>query len=245
MNAMQNPPARLISRPSRLVFSPLAWLKLQYLCHAGDTEVGGFAITAANDPLYVEEFVTVQQRTSSVSVVMDDQAVADFLDRCVDAGLPPARVLRIWIHTHPGSSPEPSYTDEMTFARVFGRCEWAVMFILDRSGNTYARLSFHVGPAGAVQLAVSVDWSAWPTVVNDPVFSMANRFAEWRKEFVANVHPGLESLQLFTPSPLEPSLEVGSPWEPFAETWDWTDLDQQIWEEYEQHERALTGNRRA
>jgi hypothetical protein len=37
-----------------LIFSPRAWLKLQYFCHAGDTEVGGFGIAAADDCLYLE-----------------------------------------------------------------------------------------------------------------------------------------------------------------------------------------------
>src|SRR5204863_3848506 len=54
----------------RLVFAPLAWLKLQYFCHAGATEIAGFAITRANDPLHVEEFVTVRQRNSMTTVAL-------------------------------------------------------------------------------------------------------------------------------------------------------------------------------
>ena len=41
-------------RTRSLVFSPLAWLKLQFLCHAGPTEVGGFGLSHADDLLYVE-----------------------------------------------------------------------------------------------------------------------------------------------------------------------------------------------
>src|SRR5438477_93570 len=36
--------------PRRLVLAPLAWLKWQYLCHAGPTEVAGFGLSAAADP---------------------------------------------------------------------------------------------------------------------------------------------------------------------------------------------------
>jgi len=61
-----------------LTFAPLAWLKLQYFCHAGPTEIGGFGITAENDLLHVLEFVTVRQRVSAVTVRFDDQAIADF-----------------------------------------------------------------------------------------------------------------------------------------------------------------------
>src|SRR4051812_23373924 len=116
-----------------LVFAPLAWLKLQWFCHAGGTEVGGFGVTAAHDPLLVEDFLTVRQRTSLVSVQFDDAAVADLFDRLVDRGLPPDRFARIWIHTHPGASPLPSVTDEDTFARSFGGCDWALMFVLSRT----------------------------------------------------------------------------------------------------------------
>jgi hypothetical protein len=42
-------------RPDRLFFAPLVWLKLQWLCHAGDTEIGGFGISAESNPLYVED----------------------------------------------------------------------------------------------------------------------------------------------------------------------------------------------
>jgi len=236
---------RFSRRPPCLTFSPLAWLKLQYFCHAGDSEIAGFAITAKDDPLYVAEFVTVRQNTSSVTVVMDDQAVADYLDRCVDAGLPPQRTLRIWIHTHPGSSAQPSHTDEGTFARVFGSCEWAVMFILSRSGDTYARLTFNIGPGAAVPLPVSVDWAAWPAVLSDPVSSMANRYAEWRQEFATNVQPMPELPFALSVLPFVPSLSAASPLEPSAGGWDWGDLDQELWEDFERHERTLNGDIRA
>jgi len=116
------------------------------------------------------------------------------------------------------------------------------MFILSRSGQTHARLSFHVGPGGDLQIPVSVDGPAWPGVVNDPVFSMANRFTEWQKEFATNIVP--EPLHLFSP-PSQPSLAAASPFEPFADSWDWRDIEQQLWEEFEQHERALNDDRRA
>ena len=86
-------------------------------------------------------------------------SVADFFDRQVDARRRPERFARAWVHTHPGASPMPSPTDEETFARVFGRSDWAVMFILAAGGQTYSRLSFHVGPGGSLELPVSVDYS--------------------------------------------------------------------------------------
>lgn len=123
-----------------LVFSVAAWLKLQFLCHLGQTEIGAFAVTPAGHPLYVEDVLTVRQSCTPVTVEFDDQAVADFFEDQVDLGRTPEQFARIWIHTHPGESPEPSGTDEQTFARVFGRCSWAVMFILARGGAVFCRL---------------------------------------------------------------------------------------------------------
>ena len=132
-----------------LVFSPLAWLKLQFFCHAGDTEVGGFAISRGDDLLHIEDFVTVRQDVSPVTVRFHDDAVADFFDRCVDDGLETQQCGRIWCHTHPGNCVQPSQTDEETFARVFGSCDWALMFILARGGASYARLRFRAGPGAS------------------------------------------------------------------------------------------------
>src|SRR5262249_52508923 len=152
----------------RLTFSPKAWLQYQFLCHAGPTEVGAFGRSDAAVPLYVEELLVMKQRTTAVTVVFDDTAVADLFDTMADAGVPPGRFARVWLHTHPGASVTPSQVDEETFDRVFGACDWAVMGILGRTGRTYARLRFRAGPGGAVDLATAVDWSAWPAYAQSP-----------------------------------------------------------------------------
>jgi proteasome lid subunit RPN8/RPN11 len=176
-------------QPRRLTFSPLAWLKLQFFCHAGPTEVGGFGVSRPDDLLYVEDFLTVRQDTSPVSVRFDDNAVAGLFDACVDRGLRPAEFSRIWLHTHPGRSARPSGTDEATFARCFGGCDWAVMFILGRTARTTARLAFHVGPGGSCRLGVRVDWSAWPALLAQPGMDLASLQARWSEEFQSNVRP--------------------------------------------------------
>lgn len=184
--------------PGRLVFAPPAWLKLQYLCHAGPTEVAGFGLSAEHDPLYLEDVLVVRQRATPVTVALDDAAVADLFDEMADAGVPPARFARIWVHTHPGASVTPSVTDEATFGRVFGGCDWAVMAILGRTGRTSARLRFAAGPGAAVALRTAVDWAAWPAAVDDPHRSLADRLADWREEYAARV----EVAPLLAPEPL-------------------------------------------
>lgn len=157
------------SRPS-LRFTPYAWAKLLFLRDAGPTEVGGFGISTAEDLLLIEDVRLVKQSCTRTSVLFDDEAVADHFDACVDAGLSPERFARIWIHTHPGSSAEPSHTDEQTFARVFSDCDWAVMAILAQEGECYSRIRFGAGPGGELRIPMDVSY--------DVEFAAVD-FAEW------------------------------------------------------------------
>ena len=142
-----------------LRFSPTAWAKLLYFRDKSDNEVGGFGITDPDDLLFVREFITVKQEVTPISVRFDDSAVADFFDNQVDLGRKPEQFARLWLHSHPGGSPEPSAIDDDTFERVFGNCQWAVLFVVAQNNNTYARLRFNVGPGGQVLIPTKIDYS--------------------------------------------------------------------------------------
>jgi len=129
-----------------------------FMRDAGPTEIGGFGITPSDDLLLVEDLQLVQQICSATTVQFEDAAVAELFDEQVDQGRRPEQFARIWIHTHPGPSAMPSSVDETTFRNVFGRCDWAVMFILADGGATYARLQFRTGPGGTLRLPVRIDW---------------------------------------------------------------------------------------
>jgi len=162
-----------------LRFSPYAWSKLLFLRDCGDTEVGGFGISAEKDLLLIEDVRLIGQHTTLVSVQFDDEAVADYFDEQVDAGLSAERCFRLWLHTHPGDSAAPSSVDEETFERVFGRCDWAVMAILACGGETYARLRFNTGPGGQIEIPVRIDY-ARPFPAADP--------KAWQLEYDECVH---------------------------------------------------------
>ena len=106
--------------------------------------------------------------------------MAEFFDQQIDAGRHPQQFARVWVHTHPGSSAQPSSVDEETFARVFGPCDWAVMAILARGGETYAQLHWRQG--GAVRIPMRVD------VRFDVPFVGSDQEA-WQAEYDAHVHP--------------------------------------------------------
>jgi proteasome lid subunit RPN8/RPN11 len=161
-----------------LRFSPTAWAKLLYFRDRSDNEVGGFGITDPDDLLFVREFITVKQEVTCVSVKFDDESVANFFEDQVDLGRKPEQFARIWLHSHPGDSPEPSVIDDETFERVFGNCQWAVLFVVAQGNKTYAKLRFNIGPGGQVLIPTEIDYS-WD-------FSASNHEL-WDTEFAANV----------------------------------------------------------
>jgi proteasome lid subunit RPN8/RPN11 len=183
--AMKKKPLNLPTpQPKRpiLRFTPTAWAKLLFLRDLGSTEIGGFGLATAGDLLRIEDIALVEQVCTAVHVEFDDRSVADFFDAQVDAGRRPEQFGRVWIHTHPGSSAAPSRTDEQTFERVFGTTDWAVMFILARGGQSYARLRYNTGPGADVQLPVEVDYSR-PFGASDEGL--------WKREYDRCVEPEL------------------------------------------------------
>jgi hypothetical protein len=179
-NQIQRTQRRRRNCRPRLRFTPWAWAKLLYLRDLGSTEVGGFGITNANNPLFVEDLILIQQSCSPVTVAFHDDAVAEFFDAQIDAGRRPENFGRIWIHTHPSNSAEPSHVDEETFARVFGRCDWAVMAILARGGQNYVRLQYQIGPGGSLIIPLEVDYQQ-PFAASD--------WPAWKQEYATQVTP--------------------------------------------------------
>ncbi len=116
-NKLQKRPSRIAEPPEPvrinlpaqpvLRFNPTAWAKLLYMRDRRPLEVGGFAISPAKDLLLVAEFVTVRQQVTVVSVRFDDDAVADFLDQQIDAGLKPQQFMRR-LDPHPSRRLGPS-----------------------------------------------------------------------------------------------------------------------------------------
>jgi hypothetical protein len=62
------------------------------------------------------------------------------------------------------------------------------MFIIGRTGKTYARLAFSAGPAVSVLLPVSVDWASWPQVALERIEELSGLLASWIAEYSANIH---------------------------------------------------------
>ena len=80
---------------------------------------------------------------------------------------------------------------------MFGHTDWAIMFILARGGQTYARLEFHVGPGGSLLLPVEVDFTR--------PFPAANQAAWWEEYHACVQQELLPTLPLLSRSDLGPA----------------------------------------
>jgi hypothetical protein len=210
-----------------LCFTPTAWAKLLALRDFGETEIGGFGIAGTDDPLLVTDIGVVTQSCSYATVEFDDLAVAEFFDERVDEGLHPSQFGRLWIHTHPGKCPDPSCTDEETFARVFGQADWALMFILARGGQTYCRLEYHTQPAAGFELNVQIDYCK-PFDASD--------HAAWEAEYRAKIQKLVWGSKLpkkedAVHQAASSSLIEADHWPTSLAHDDWLDERQRQWEE--------------
>jgi proteasome lid subunit RPN8/RPN11 len=167
-----------VQKKAMLRFSPTAWAKFLFMRDMTHNEVGGFGITRPDDLLFVTDFVLVKQKVSSTTVAFDDESVGNFFEDQVAAGRKPQEFARVWLHSHPGSCPEPSITDEKTFDRVFGSCDWSIMAIVAQDSSSYAILRFNAGPGGQIKIPIYVDY--------DTEFEGSD-FNLWTEQYKANV----------------------------------------------------------
>ncbi len=147
----------------------------------GNTEVGGFCISSKEDLLLIEDVVLIPQKCTSVTVEFTDDGIADYVDDMVDQEFQPEQFFRVWWHTHPGMSPDPSGVDEETFARVFGECNWSVMFILASDDRCYARIQIKTPVEGSFVIPVqviseSVSRPEWEEEYDENVTVAVNKF---------------------------------------------------------------------
>lgn len=142
---------------AKLVFSSHAWEKLTYMKKKATTEISGFGVTDPENPLYIEDFEIITQKCTAVSTEFDDKARMKFQEDMIEQGLMPVNFLRVWIHTHPGMGASPSSTDEETFYRVLGGCDWAVMFILGENNKYTCTLQYNKFPVGRFSIPMKVE----------------------------------------------------------------------------------------
>jgi hypothetical protein len=160
---------------AQLRFTPYAWAKLECIRDLGDTEVGGFGIASDDDPMCIVDIALIKQQCTGSTVEFDDIGVADYFDDCIDAELHPEQFGRVWIHTHPYGCHKPSMTDEKTFEKCFGGCDWAVMYILSKDGTDYCALQYNKIPSHRVELRRAV--------IDFSIPFQQSEYAMWKEEY--------------------------------------------------------------
>jgi len=201
----------------KLTFSPYAWAKMLFMRDKTNNEVGAFAITTPDNLLDIIDVVIVKQTVGCASVSFDDEGVADFFDAQVALDRKPTEFARIWVHTHPGSGPQPSMTDYETFDRVFGVTDWAAMFILDQNGGTSCELRFNVGPKASMEIPVSINYT-------QPFPGTA--FDAWEKEYAENVDTRKVEYATFTKhTPKYPQYDKKYYDNSMHDEWEFVDID--------------------
>lgn len=121
---------------ARIRLSPLAASKISYYLTTASTEVGMLGVTD-KDSLLVRDVFVPRQRCSVLSTEFDMNDVSDYVTRMCEDGYEVSQVMRVWIHTHPGMSPNPSGVDYQTFEEAYGDSDFAVMCVVgDRRRST-------------------------------------------------------------------------------------------------------------
>lgn len=142
-----------------LHFTPYAWRKLLFFRDCSYNEVGALAVSDKKDPFIIRDLRIPKQAVTPASVDFDMDDVADLYSQLDGEGFSMNEYARIWIHTHPGNSPNPSGTDENTFEANYGKASWAIMFILAKGGKAYARLRLGKPIPIQLQMDVAVHWT--------------------------------------------------------------------------------------
>ena len=147
-----------MSKPLR--FSPYAYAKLSFLRDYGDTEIGGFGVCETDDPLLVTDVHLPVQDCTSTTVELDGESLLAYRATCRKADIDEKHSFRIWIHTHPEMSADPSCTDESTFSELFDSTNWGIMAILSKTEDTYVRVRYGGdGPMSDSELDWEVDYT--------------------------------------------------------------------------------------
>lgn len=149
----------------KLLWSPTAFAKMAWMLNRSkeidQVEITGFGI--AEDPahpLNVTDFRLVKAECTSAHIDMDDEALANLVDDCLDVDIQPYQCSRIWCHTHPGVSATPSGDDWDTMDRHFGKCDFAVMFILGTELATTCHMTINIaGHTTQMSIKTAVDYS--------------------------------------------------------------------------------------
>lgn len=127
-------------------YSKLAWFRIN--CHENNVsdfkhrksdflEVSLMGVSKSdNDLNTIIDFQCIPQEASTGLTEPTDEGLPIYLERMLDQDISINRCFKFWAHTHPGTSPAPSFTDKDTFSKWFSQSDIGVMYILAENDDS-------------------------------------------------------------------------------------------------------------
>lgn len=186
----QPAPPKYVEKPTRhhLVLSVYAYLKWQYMCYSTPLEVSAYGFSRGTksfaDLLYIEDLIILRQECSTCFTNIDSDAILEYYDKLADKDIPLQQGTRVWFHTHPQMSAQPSSTDTDTFAETFDNPDWSIMAILSQTNDMTARLKLTTEFAALEEdIDIKIDWSSYKRDLP----KVAQFAAEWEEDIKTKV----------------------------------------------------------
>jgi proteasome lid subunit RPN8/RPN11 len=143
--------ARAVCEKIRLTVDRGVWARIMYFAKEADGEISGMGITPKENRWHIEEFVLPKQECTAAHTEFDGTELAKLMDEYIVKGYEPWQTQRVWIHTHPGFSAEPSGPDWANFDANYVRDRddsWGTMIVVNQKGEVSVNVWF--GMLGAV-----------------------------------------------------------------------------------------------
>ena len=141
-----------------LYFTPSAYQKAMFFLQK-DVEVGAFCITDKDQPNLIIDYIVLKQESTSVSFEFDKDSLENYLNDMVDQDYSPSQCFRIFAHSHPGNSADPSGTDWTTFNQLMGSYPWFGMLIFAKDQSYFAYIKTTQGVGLEANCDIEIDWT--------------------------------------------------------------------------------------
>ncbi len=157
---------------------------LRLLQENGDTEFSAFGFMPDVATREITDLFVPLQYNSPGGTHMDDEGVAKLFSLLSEEGLEHEQYGRVWIHSHPTFSVQPSGTDWSTLKRTFGRCPWVLMIIVSLDGgkfnsSVHLRVNSPMGCATRKLAKLEIDYArGWPKEVESWVEARKQLFQD-------------------------------------------------------------------
>lgn len=165
-------------QPLELVFSPMMWLKIQFLIMRANFKVLAIGIASKEEPLYIEDMLLLAQYNRPERVKFKERDWEDYKNVTIKTGHSLDHCARIFILTHPKSN-EPDAVDLAEFRRLTADAPFAILCTIGK--DLVVHVHFEVKLAGA-KFSTTLESKIATEVIIDPRSAIGSM--DWEGEFI-------------------------------------------------------------